>query len=371
MAHGGPPLSGRLRAEPADFEVEEILGFEPSGQGEHAFLWIEKTGANTEWVARQLADAAGVAPMAVGFCRAQGPPRGDAAGVHRADAGPCRSGLDCARDRWRPCAFGHAARSQAQARRTPRQPFSAFACASCLAITPWPNSASMRSARAACRTISASNASAATGKTSRSPRPCSPAGACRAISAASRCRPPAPKCSTRCWRPRPARRLERRIGGRSLDARRVARDLWTGSVNDELARRLAELDIHPDRPLWGAGELRSTAEVRALERLGRRAVGDADERSRACRLEPGAPRAAPADRRACSRMVLRQRADARFPARRRFLRDDDVAGIVRLAGCGGRIRPSARLRRPSRCCGRAGAPIVALRPMRSSRRSAS
>lgn len=66
-AHGGPVARGRLRAEPADFRVEEVLGFEPDGHGEHAFVWIEKTGANTDWVARRLAQAAGVAPMAVGY----------------------------------------------------------------------------------------------------------------------------------------------------------------------------------------------------------------------------------------------------------------------------------------------------------------
>jgi tRNA pseudouridine13 synthase len=66
-AHGGPPATARLRAEPADFRVDEVLGFEPSGVGEHAFVLVEKTGANTEWVARQLAQKAGVAPMAVGF----------------------------------------------------------------------------------------------------------------------------------------------------------------------------------------------------------------------------------------------------------------------------------------------------------------
>jgi tRNA pseudouridine13 synthase len=66
-AHGGPPVTGVIRSEPADFRVDEELGFTPSGSGEHAFLWIEKSGANTEWVARRLADAAGVAPMAVGY----------------------------------------------------------------------------------------------------------------------------------------------------------------------------------------------------------------------------------------------------------------------------------------------------------------
>jgi tRNA pseudouridine13 synthase len=66
-AHGGAPLAGSLRVEPRDFEVEELLGFGPVGQGEHAFLRIEKTGANTEWVARRLAEAAGVVPAAVGY----------------------------------------------------------------------------------------------------------------------------------------------------------------------------------------------------------------------------------------------------------------------------------------------------------------
>lgn len=66
-AHGGPVARGVLRAHPGDFEVEEVLGFEPDGSGEHVLLWIEKTGANTDWVARQLARAAGVAPMAVGY----------------------------------------------------------------------------------------------------------------------------------------------------------------------------------------------------------------------------------------------------------------------------------------------------------------
>lgn len=66
-AHGEPPAAGRLRSSPGDFQVEEILGFEPSGEGEHAFLWVEKTGRNTDWVAAQLARFAGVRPVAVGY----------------------------------------------------------------------------------------------------------------------------------------------------------------------------------------------------------------------------------------------------------------------------------------------------------------
>lgn len=67
FAYGGPPLSGRMRATAADFEVDEVLGFAADGFGEHAMLRIEKRDANTEWVAQRLAEVAGVAPMSVGY----------------------------------------------------------------------------------------------------------------------------------------------------------------------------------------------------------------------------------------------------------------------------------------------------------------
>jgi tRNA pseudouridine13 synthase len=66
-AHGGPPLRGVLRAAPEDFFVDEDLGFEPDGTGEHIFLRVEKRGANTDWVARELAKFAGVRPDAVSY----------------------------------------------------------------------------------------------------------------------------------------------------------------------------------------------------------------------------------------------------------------------------------------------------------------
>ncbi|HSE12418.1 MAG TPA: tRNA pseudouridine(13) synthase TruD [Rudaea sp.] len=67
FACGGPPLRGVMRATPGDFFVDEDLGFEPDGVGEHAFVRVEKRGANTEWVARQLARHAGVGPNAVSY----------------------------------------------------------------------------------------------------------------------------------------------------------------------------------------------------------------------------------------------------------------------------------------------------------------
>ncbi len=59
-AHGEPPVRARWRAVPEDFVVEEVLG-------QHVLLQVRKRGANTQWVARELARIAGVAPLAVGY----------------------------------------------------------------------------------------------------------------------------------------------------------------------------------------------------------------------------------------------------------------------------------------------------------------
>lgn len=66
-ALGEPVLSACIRSAPEDFRVDEVLGFEPTGGGEHLFVEVEKRGANTAWVAKQLARWAGIAPMGVGY----------------------------------------------------------------------------------------------------------------------------------------------------------------------------------------------------------------------------------------------------------------------------------------------------------------
>jgi tRNA pseudouridine13 synthase len=64
----GPTLfAARIRTTPSDFVVSEQLDVEFSGDGEHDWLHIEKTGANTHWVAGQLAGHAGVKPRDVGY----------------------------------------------------------------------------------------------------------------------------------------------------------------------------------------------------------------------------------------------------------------------------------------------------------------
>ena len=65
--YGSPTGKGNIRTLPEDFIVEETLAFEPSGSGEHSFLQIQKTGENTEYVARQLARFAGLRQRDNGF----------------------------------------------------------------------------------------------------------------------------------------------------------------------------------------------------------------------------------------------------------------------------------------------------------------
>lgn len=66
-AAGEAPGHGRLRSVPEDFRVTERMDVVHDGDGEHDWLWIAKRGANTAWVARQLARHAGVAVRDVGF----------------------------------------------------------------------------------------------------------------------------------------------------------------------------------------------------------------------------------------------------------------------------------------------------------------
>ncbi|HEX7965958.1 MAG TPA: tRNA pseudouridine(13) synthase TruD [Gammaproteobacteria bacterium] len=66
-AHGPVSLTARIRTEPEDFRVEEVLGFEADGEGPHVMLTVEKRGANTHWVADQLARHAGIQGREVGY----------------------------------------------------------------------------------------------------------------------------------------------------------------------------------------------------------------------------------------------------------------------------------------------------------------
>jgi tRNA pseudouridine13 synthase len=60
---GQPEQSALLKSVPSDFQVFEDLGFMPAGQGEHLFVLVRKTGENTAWVAKLLAEHTGL-PLA-------------------------------------------------------------------------------------------------------------------------------------------------------------------------------------------------------------------------------------------------------------------------------------------------------------------
>lgn len=66
-AHGAAVLSARMRSVAEDFQVDELPAFEPSGEGEHLLLTLRKRGQNTGFIAKQLAQWAGVADMAVSY----------------------------------------------------------------------------------------------------------------------------------------------------------------------------------------------------------------------------------------------------------------------------------------------------------------
>lgn len=64
-----PQATAQFKQQPEDFGVVEVLGFEPTlePKGQHHWLWVEKRGANTEFVARELANFAGVHPKLISF----------------------------------------------------------------------------------------------------------------------------------------------------------------------------------------------------------------------------------------------------------------------------------------------------------------
>ena len=50
-----PGVGGRIKSVDDDFEVEEIPAYQPCGQGEFLYLWVEKRGMGAEYFARQVA----------------------------------------------------------------------------------------------------------------------------------------------------------------------------------------------------------------------------------------------------------------------------------------------------------------------------
>lgn len=66
-AYGKPLATGSLKTSPEDFKVNELLGFELSGEGEHLYLKIEKKGLNTEEVVKNLAKTLGKSEKTISY----------------------------------------------------------------------------------------------------------------------------------------------------------------------------------------------------------------------------------------------------------------------------------------------------------------
>lgn len=65
--YGRPNATAELKTSANDFKVFECLPFEPSGEGEHLFIKVRKTGQNTNVVARELARYFGVKDALVSY----------------------------------------------------------------------------------------------------------------------------------------------------------------------------------------------------------------------------------------------------------------------------------------------------------------
>ena len=63
--YGAALGSGLLKSMPEDFDVDEVLGFEPDGEGEHLFIRVEKTGLGTPELVSRLARRYGLNPATI------------------------------------------------------------------------------------------------------------------------------------------------------------------------------------------------------------------------------------------------------------------------------------------------------------------
>lgn len=64
---GKPAGQAKLKAQAADFRVDEVLGFTPSGSGEHLFIQIRKTNLSTTEVAKLLSKQLRIPGRSIGY----------------------------------------------------------------------------------------------------------------------------------------------------------------------------------------------------------------------------------------------------------------------------------------------------------------
>lgn len=60
-------FSAKFKSTPQNFIVEEIPGYLPAGDGEHLYLWLEKTNLTTDQVIFRLSQALAIKPRNIGY----------------------------------------------------------------------------------------------------------------------------------------------------------------------------------------------------------------------------------------------------------------------------------------------------------------
>lgn len=302
-AHGAPVLAARMRVAPEDFDVTEIDAFEASGAGEHLLLTIGKRGMNTAFVARLLAEWAGVDERAVGYAglkdrhavtrqrfsvQLPGREAPDIAGLERDDpaTGQRLRVLDSARhSRKLPRGALAGNRFVLVLREVEGNAVAIEARLQAMALRGVPNYFGQQRFGHGGGNVDKALRMFAGMRVKRDER-------ALLLSAARSTlfnRVLAARVADGSW--------ERGLDGEAwmLDGSRsvFGPEPWS----DALASRLASFDIHPSAPLWGRGELRSEAGARTLElaaladgdslalRTGLEAAGLKQER-RATRLRP-------------------------------------------------------------------------------------
>jgi len=64
---GGSLAQAVFRSSAADFRVDEILGFDPEGRGDHVLLQVQKTRLNTQDIVQRLVEKLSVRPVDIGY----------------------------------------------------------------------------------------------------------------------------------------------------------------------------------------------------------------------------------------------------------------------------------------------------------------
>lgn len=67
FAYGEPQSRAQFKVKPDDFLVEEFLGFEPAGEGEHLFMQVRTDEHNTRYTQKQLARSLSLPARAVSY----------------------------------------------------------------------------------------------------------------------------------------------------------------------------------------------------------------------------------------------------------------------------------------------------------------